>query len=153
MTHGPHEQIEEAIKVWQKRLRLQDWTFKVNWDLVPDDEDALASVCQVAGRKTANLRFSTACLEGSADEVSQTIAHELIHMIVEPLRDVVDLALTGASSERYSLISQSMLNATELATDQLATAFAALCGPPDCLLPAKAEQADDEFEDEPWVTD
>jgi len=149
-----HEQIEEAIKVWQKRLRLQDWTFKVNWDLVPDDEDALASVCQVAGRKLANLRFSTACLEGSADEVSQTIAHELIHMIVEPLRDVVDLALTGVSSERHLLISQSMLNATELATDQLATAFAALCDPPDCLLPAKAEQADDEFEDEPFrVTD
>jgi hypothetical protein len=149
-----HEQIEEAIKVWQKRLRLQDWTFKVNWDLVPDDEDALASVCQAAGRKIANLRFSTACLEGSADEVSQTIAHELIHMIVEPLRDVVDLALTGVSSERHSLISQSMLNATELATDQLATAFAEAYKPPDCLLPAKAEQADDEFEDEPFrVTD
>jgi hypothetical protein len=47
-----------------------------------------------------------------------------------------------------------MLNATELATDQLATAFAEAYKPPDCLLPAKAEQADDEFEDEPFrVTD
>jgi len=138
-----HEQIERAIEVWQKRLRLQDWTFQTRWDEVPDLEGALADVAQVPGRKLARLRFAPdQVARGDAADVSETIAHELLHIVLEPMGDVLELTLEGASNERIILMQRAWNNALELATDALAKAFAAACGPPDCLLETDDAEAE-----------
>jgi hypothetical protein len=147
-----HEQIEEAIKVWQKRLRLQDWKFEVCWDEEPKTEGAVGCISQIPGRKYARLRFASSHIaEGTVSDVSTTIAHELLHMMLEPLGDVMELAMDGASTEKTLLMQRAWDNALELATDSLAEAFGGVCPPPDCLLEAEAVETDAEpdAEDEP----
>jgi hypothetical protein len=134
-----HEQIEQAIAEWQKRLRMQDWEFRVSWDREPSEvlgiENTWGNVYQVPGCKVAHICLAREHLDGGTPEqVSDTIAHEIIHMILEPLVDAADLALDGASIERSMLIKKVLDNANEMATHTLATAFSSALPPPDCLL-------------------
>jgi hypothetical protein len=132
------EQIERAIAEWQKRLRMQDWIFKVKWGVEPSEdagvENSLGSVYQVPGCRVAHMCLDSAHLaHGTPEQISETIAHEIIHMVLEPLSDAVNLALDGASSERILLIQRVLTGANEIATETLTTAFCAAYGPPECL--------------------
>ena len=130
-----HEQIEQAIAEWQKRLRMQDWEFRVGWDEEPEGEYALASIEQVDGRRLALIRFCREHIESAAPaDLSLTIAHELLHMVLVPLDNAVDLALNGASNERVLLVRRQAHYANEIVTDSLAAAFCRAYGPPYCLL-------------------
>ena len=128
------KQIDQAISEWQRRLRMQDWEFVVDWDGEPEGECALGSVKQVPGRKLAVIRLNKDRLEvASPAELSHIIAHELSHMILEPMGNAVDLALVGASAEKALLVRRLACYANEIVTDAIAAAFCLAYGPPGCL--------------------
>lgn len=128
------KQIDQAISEWQRRLRMQDWEFVVDWDGEPEGECALGSVKQVPGRKLAVIRLNKDHLEAASPaELSHIIAHELSHMILEPMDNAVDLALDGASTEKTLLVRRLAHYANEIVTDAIAAAFCQAYGPPGCL--------------------
>lgn len=148
------EQIEQAIAVWQDRLRLKHWQITLDWETPPDDENAAASCERIGPRYCAVVKFADTGHNMTPAKVSMIIAHELIHCHLFDMSDVIDNLATQLVPQAQLLTCLTHEKTVECAVDALAMAFSEALPPPDCLLPAKAEQADDEFEDEPFrVTD
>jgi hypothetical protein len=129
-----HEQIEQAIAEWQKRLRLRDWVFGVDWAHEPESETAWAEVKRIPGRKCAVIRFAKNHLAfATSAEMNLTIAHELCHIVLEPLENVIDLALCGASAEKGVLVQRLAHDGSEIVTDAIAVAFCEAYPAPESL--------------------
>lgn len=113
----------DMIEAWKARLRLQHWTFCVEWDQ-PANEGAILSIRVVEGRHVAMIRVGTFFDQPPSDQ-QNAVCHELIHCIIEPLWYEVDcLALNTLRSEEYGRIIGVLQRHMERAVDHLAGVLA-----------------------------
>lgn len=85
------KQIERLVKDWQKRLRLDHWEIRIDWN---------SQAASIAENERSNfydsaiIRLGTAWPTWSADYAEQTIVHELLHCHDRDLQQAVK-ALEG----------------------------------------------------------
>lgn len=76
--------IERRVQFWQKRLGLSDWIIHVEINRDPSwAEEMFANIAPISGRKEAVLTISS--LYTNKEDLEHTIAHELCHLILEPV--------------------------------------------------------------------
>lgn len=86
------EQLQERLKYWQEKLRLQDWEIEVkikkSWDM---PENTVACVDWTLNRKIATIfvldpDFYSPYCAGERD-MEQDLVHELLHLHLAPIHD------------------------------------------------------------------
>ncbi|MBD8007456.1 hypothetical protein [Bacillus norwichensis] len=85
-------QLEQKLKEWQQRLRLQDWIIKVG--IVREKQfcvaDRAAEVVWTLEKKMASIRildpldYPEDCME--PQDMESSLVHELLHLHLAPLR-------------------------------------------------------------------
>jgi hypothetical protein len=106
-------------------LRLADWTVEVQDD--PADDDVVASINPVYGRKLATLYLCADWDERPEGEQRHTLVHELIHCHFAVPGDMVRLdLLRHLGQATYEVFWAAFRREVEFAVDGLADAFAPL---------------------------
>ena len=87
------KQFEAILRGWQKRLGLERWDLRIDWDK-PTSEDADASTWRSNDYDSAILYLDPdwASWEKSRgrDFVNRIIVHELLHLAIRDVDSVVD---------------------------------------------------------------
>ena len=85
------EELQEKLKTWQKRLRLQDWIIKVHIVRGRDMklEECQAEVSWTIAKKTATVRIIDP-LDYPSDvtdpqDMENSLIHELLHLHLAPI--------------------------------------------------------------------
>ena len=78
MSHPTKRQVRARVRVWQKRLRLTDWRFTVQFGKMEDEADA-ACMAQPEYRH-ATLHFALEQIP--LEELDAFVCHELLHTLV-----------------------------------------------------------------------
>lgn len=119
----------QALSVYVReladRLELRDWTLKLIADPIGDDE-AIARICPTYGRKAAVIEFQHGFEHLDAHKVRLTVAHELIHLHVNPImhchqHGAVEVMI---GKPAYEILDQDVIEKVEYAVDALADAVA-----------------------------
>lgn len=111
------DELESLLSEWQRRLRLQDWTVKIQLrrrhDMSMDDS---AGVCRW------QLAKKLACVEimdphdydpgsfGWAQDVERTLVHELLHLHFAPFA-THDQPVDTAQEQAIDLIAGALVDA------------------------------------------
>jgi hypothetical protein len=99
------EQLQQKLKEWQKRLRLQDWIIKVRlarrYEL---PEDSMACVNAVLPKKMASIKILDPIDYDQSIMVPQdmedSLVHELLHLHLEPI--------VGDDDSKYIEVEQAI---------------------------------------------
>lgn len=123
MTKSQHRAAERYIRRIADELRLRDWT--VLLDPEPSSEGTSATVTPIYGRRRAIVYLSADFLETSAEEQRHTVAHELIHLHLEPCSATILNDLQAPLGENADTILERVyMRHLEYAVDGLADAVA-----------------------------
>jgi len=77
------ERIDKAIEKWRKILLMEDWD--ISWEIDETQEvDALVHTHCTEHR--LRMAFLPRVLEYSDRELDDTVGHEMLHAIIEPIR-------------------------------------------------------------------
>jgi len=111
-------------------LHLQHWTLRVYHE--PPDTAAHASVTITDGRVFASFRFDNDIFSIDPPDARVYLAHELVHLLFDPLLQMVENDLSAALSDQALVIfKRSFTRQLELGVDHLANVVAlALPMPP-----------------------
>jgi len=104
-------------------LNLGAWTITIS-PLPPNDPDSLAEVRVTSGQQCASLRISGALINSDPVEQRSCILHELIHIHLWPLGEVVEHAFPALGTAAASILEAAHDLANERATDALSLAIA-----------------------------
>lgn len=124
----PAELKHEAryIALLKRRMCLSDWTIEVV-DEQPDNQEAIASVEPLDGRRVAYIRLGSDWLKRSPEKKRYTIVHELVHLHHIPATDIIRLdMLKQLSQSTYDLMWGVFKRQLEYMVDGLSDAIAPL---------------------------
>lgn len=102
-------QLEERLRYWQKRLRLQDWSIEVRIARLREmDQDCEAQVNWILSRKMATIQILDQVdyppdTMGSRD-MENDLVHELLHLHFAPIN-----VHFGESSQTYSTFEEQAI--------------------------------------------
>jgi hypothetical protein len=118
------------VRLAANALHLEHWTLRVYHE-APDTE-AHASVTITDGRVFASFRFDNTIFAADPADARVYLAHELIHLLFDPLLQTVESDLRGALSDQALMIfRRAFTRQLELGVDHLSTVVAsALPMPP-----------------------
>lgn len=127
------DKLGDHIWALQVALRLSDWDVRLKVEEGPEDPEALAQVIPTYGRKVAGLKLAPDLLEDyEAKEISNTLVHELLHIVLAPVTDVIraDLnAFGGLTQREYDGLWHYYARECEFAVDHLAMVLGPLVPP------------------------
>lgn len=106
-------------------LGLRDWFLLLKHD-VPMDEEVLASVDAIYGRKYAVVRVCKEFRELSHDEQRQVIVHELVHCHLATLGHMLNKTLRAELGHAGEILVETWRVEFEHAVDAIATEWANL---------------------------
>ena len=116
----------EYIANLQGLLRLRDWEIRVDFDTSCED-DELATMTPYEDQKRAVMRFGAEFLDLPADDMRQTLVHELIHCHLFSLHHLTERIIGSLGGDKAMRAGLPGVTASvELTTDALADAFAPL---------------------------
>jgi len=122
-TEAQKAHLLDLIAKWRKRLHLEHWTIRVEWD-EPANEDAILSINVICGRHLAYIRVGD-FFDHSPAQQENAVCHELIHCVFDAFWYEVDaLAISTLRSEDYHRMNGVLKRHMERVVDHLATAFA-----------------------------
>ena len=104
-------------------LNLGQWTISVS-PLPPESADALASCLVTSGQQHASIRLSQALIKADPEEQRSCLLHELIHIHLWPLGEVVEHAFPALGTTAAGVLEAAHDLANERATDALSLAIA-----------------------------
>jgi hypothetical protein len=89
------EQLQQKLKEWQKRLRLQDWIIKVRLARALElPENSMGCVHVVLPKKMAIIKVLDPIDYDSSlmlpQDMEDTLVHELLHLHLEPILHGID---------------------------------------------------------------
>jgi len=127
------------LKRWAKyilwcavELELRDWSLTIASGPCIE-EDAIAQVKPVYGRKLATITLAPGFEYRTREEQRQTIAHELIHLHWHGAREVMRVDVCQQMSQAvYDVADSAYVRAMEYGVDALADAIAKHLPLPDC---------------------
>jgi hypothetical protein len=121
------KQARRWLRFWQSRLLLQRWRIRI---LFNQDEswDRSGQIMVMPGREEADLTLWEAMPE---KEGAYIVAHELLHIVQEPVDVFVDLwAKETLEEEQYELFTELYNNRRERVVDHLTEILADLAQGP-----------------------
>ncbi len=104
------------------RLGLRDWAIKLADE--PTVDDTAGELICVYGRKLATLKLAYNFNDLSPSEHRYIVVHELLHIHLEPLGQVLLNLTAHVGQSLYGLSRAHFTDATEYAVDALATVMA-----------------------------
>ena len=120
------DRVTRFVTVAQQRLRLTDWTVRVDFD-TPAGADELATINPMPAQKHATLRLGPLFLALNAHDQRQTLVHELIHCHLFRLSQSVTRMVEQLDENGPRPLATVMLSdEIEWATDALADVFVTL---------------------------
>lgn len=112
------------LEACMRAMRLTDWTVEVRLG-EPDADDAIAEIDPVYGRKWARLTVGDSFWNSSPGEKRHTVCHELVHLHLAGLNDVIQTDLAGhLAPSVYLALRDNLLRWLEYGTDGVADSFA-----------------------------
>jgi hypothetical protein len=108
------EQVHDWLKLWQKRLRLEDWKIEVKivriWDL---EQGTLGHIDWSAPHRTATIKvLSPADYELPKDKIPADMELSVVHELVHLHLSVLPLNKSSRSAEEQvvSMIADALVN-------------------------------------------
>ena len=98
--------FEKAVRYWQQKLQLSDWNIKVVADVKRAHNGEVGkhapsiTLDSLPEYKRATLFYAPDEVEGTEDKDA---LHEMCHLIVEPLRDVLEDSLNQGTVDLNTL--------------------------------------------------
>lgn len=123
MTDPRRQRFAPYVRRLADMLAFKDWQVEIADD-EPSNPDAYASVEPLAGRKVAVIRLGCRFLDLSPEGQRHTMAHELVHLHVEPFYRI---GLNAVPKDVESPFHVAM----EYAVDGIADGIAPLLPLPD----------------------
>lgn len=118
----------EGISRWLREaqiiLRLQDWNIIVS--AAPSEQDAWAEIHVHSQRNEAELFLGWDFFKQEPDEQRATLAHELCHVILGRVDQIVERLEEPLGTIAYGLVGTSYDDASERATEHLGRLIARL---------------------------
>ena len=108
------EQVHDWLKIWQKRLRLEDWKIEVKivriWDL---EQGTLGHIDWSVPHRTATIKvLNPADYELPKDKIPAdmelSVVHELVHLHLSVLP--LNKSSRGAEEQVVSMIADALVN-------------------------------------------
>lgn len=109
----------------QKTLGLTSWTIRRS-EHTPADKDTAAEIEFTPARHDAAMRIGPTFWAATAEEQRYLTAHELVHVHLRRVNDVMESVEDVLGPAAYSILLKAYNNANEFATDALATVLADL---------------------------
>ena len=131
MTPAQHRaQLKRVIKTWKKRLQLDHYTITIEWDELPEDPDAAATISISEYYDFAEMKFAEGWTLHGIEELNRIVVHELMHILLHEYGVAArSIFVTGAISTDLRLLwSDRMNDAEEAVVDRLACRFVELAG-------------------------
>jgi hypothetical protein len=76
-------ELRRLCRLWQKRLRITDWTITIGWGTQAEMPDACGTAQYDPRQMTAEVLIRPGTDEAYPDGgVEQTIVHELLHLVL-----------------------------------------------------------------------
>lgn len=125
MTETQWKTLGDYVRDMADVLGLRDWWLFL--DHTPSDDDCVASVKVIYGRRNATIRVSTTFMDERLDAQRNSIIHELLHCHTSQIVNCVDHDLhnSGAlGTQALDLLMNTMLRTTELAVDAISMSIA-----------------------------
>lgn len=124
------KRLIRIIGTWRARLSMDHVVLDLEWNVEPEDPDALASVLPSDLYDHAILRFRDDWHEHSMEMLNRIIVHELLHILFRDYGNAVrSINVTGAISTDLRLFwHDRCMDAEEGLVDRLANRFVELGG-------------------------
>jgi hypothetical protein len=123
MTHRQRRSLAKYVSAIAVTLGLRDWTLSFPED-PPENDDAIASVECIYGRRMASVRFDADFLSFSCEDQRVAVLHELIHVHFWHRRQATKDALEGIGREAREIAFDAITLGDEYGTDAVADAIA-----------------------------
>lgn len=120
---GDFNKLGVYVRDMANRMGLRDWLIEMSHDR-PDDDQCAADVNVIYGRKVAVIRMAPAWASEKPESLRATIAHELIHCHLNPMRGVLDNVQHALGQPVYMTAYNALTDYIEYATDAIATEWA-----------------------------
>ena len=120
---GDRDRLGTYIRDMANRIGLRDWLIELSNDR-PDDDNCAADVDVVYGRKVAVIRMAPSWSSEKPESLRATVAHELIHCHMNPMRNVLDNVQHALGQPVYTTAYNALTDHIEYATDAIATEWA-----------------------------
>jgi hypothetical protein len=125
------DKIAEAIKYYQKSLRLEQWEVRISE--LPADNDYNMSIKSIEGRYVSVINIADDFANEPIEEKANNIIHELCHMPQQRLDDQISYMVRDGSLQVKNIVEDIFRLEMEYITDWQTTVFAKLIPIPDCL--------------------
>lgn len=112
--------IEQLVKTWQRRLKLDHWDVEVDWTK-PPSEGAFATCWRFNQYDRANLYIDPGFGSWSESFAERTIVHELLHLIARDLDRAIADVESFLAPESYMALDKRYEHEIEGVVDRLAT--------------------------------
>lgn len=122
MTEAERAILAQYVRERADELGLRDWVIELSRD-EPGQDDALAVVEAITGRKKAVVKVCPDFRALSPAEQRNTIIHELLHCHLWPIEEVGDSLDVALSHGQWMQHKGNVHLAVEYACDGLATAI------------------------------
>ena len=118
-----HE-LELAVEWWRRRLGLERWAIRVEWEPDDDGDDERrphASTWRARDYDEARIRFNLAEYRGwDRRRGNVLVVHELLHLVTRDVEHVLDLTDGQIHRDSHELLVRAHRHAVEGAVDRLA---------------------------------
>lgn len=112
------DKCKDALKYWQKELKLSDWEFRLSFDNADILVDKQLGACyKEANMKRALIVLNTKIIKSKdieawlsgANDIEATLVHELLHCVIHSMDDNVE------DSEMWAAEREVIINTIALA--------------------------------------
>lgn len=127
--------LADYVRECADRMRLRDWVIAVSSDPADEPEhgidqpgaDRCATFAGTLGRKHAGIWFNREYLDkATREEIRQTTAHELVHAMLHPCREVVIMLSVLGGKKASDVLLGCYDTSSEYAVDDLGELIAPL---------------------------
>lgn len=121
--------VDETLKTLYDLFPPWLLSFYVRWSDASHNKGGtrtLADICMSYGTRWARLQVYAAFLEGSAIDRKRTLAHELLHITLEPLRSQIGWVVGLLPKDHKPLVMPELDERLEMVTEDLARVFVGL---------------------------
>lgn len=116
------DQVESYLAVLVAALRLDGW--KVTVSPEPAEDDAVAQVDAPWAQRRASIRIGESFWEADAEDMRDTLVHELLHLVLMPAWQFVEELLDDEMSTKVSRVAWLCFTQhMEYSIDQLSAAI------------------------------
>ena len=124
------KRLIRVISTWRARLSLEHIVMEIEWDVEPEEPEALASVLPSDLYDHAILRFRDDWHEHDMEMLNRIVVHELLHILFRDFGNAIrSINVTGAISTDLKLMwHDRCIDAEEGLVDRLANRFVELGG-------------------------